>query len=558
MLTRLYLKDFAIASAVDFDLQAGLGVISGETGAGKSLLVDALLLLSGSRADPGVVRHGAERAELGAEFQLDDAPLALAWLRERELDDEQRCLLRRVIRADGGSRAWINGSPATVTQLGELAGLLIEIHGQHEHQALLERAQQLRLLDAFAEHPDLLEEVTRCHAAWRALVDEREALEGGGDPAERIEYLRHQLSQFKGRRLAPEHVAALSAQQRRLAAGQEIADALSTAQRRLAEDGTGGARGAVSGARHALERVVEHLPALAETVALLDSASIQLDEAAAQLERCADDVDLDGDSMAAVEAELSDLHELSRRHRVPMESLAETQQALQAELERLQDADAIRERIAKAITAAEKAWQQAAGALGKSREAAAKRLGEEVSRLMESLGMGGGRLVVELSPQAGSDPHPAGAERAELCVSANAGQPPRPLRKVASGGELSRISLAIEVATFGGDGVPTLVFDEVDSGIGGAVAEVVGMKLRSLAEHRQVLCVTHLPQVAAQAHYQFRASKRIEDGITRSRLERLDETGRVDELARMLGGVDITDTTLAHARQMLELAARRR
>ncbi len=558
MLTRLYLKDFAIASAVDFDLQAGLGVISGETGAGKSLLVDALLLLSGSRADPGVVRHGAERAELGAEFVLDDAPAALAWLRERELDDEQRCMLRRVIRADGGSRAWINGSPATVTQLGDLAGLLIEIHGQHEHQALLERAQQLRLLDAFAEHPALLDEVARCHAAWRSLVDEREALEGGGDPAERIDYLRHQLAQFKGRRLAPEHVTALSAQQRRLAAGQEIADALSSAQRRLADDGSDGARSALTGARHALERVVEHLPALADTVALLDSASIQLDEAAAQLERCADDLDLDGDSMAAVEAELSELHELSRRHRVPMEALAETQQALQAELERLQDADALRERIGTAIASAEKAWQKAAAALSKSRAKAAERLGSEVSALMESLGMGGGRLVVELSPQSSPNPHPVGAERAELLVSANAGQPPRPLRKVASGGELSRISLAIEVATFGGDGVPTLVFDEVDSGIGGAVAEVVGIKLRELAAHRQALCVTHLPQVAAQAHYQFRASKRIESGVTLSRLERLDEGGRVDELARMLGGVDITETTLAHARQMLQRAASKR
>ena len=554
MLTRLYLKDFAIASAVDFDLQAGLGVISGETGAGKSLLVDALLLLSGSRADPGVVRHGAARAELGAEFALDDAPLALAWLQERELDDGQRCTLRRVIRADSGSRAWINGSPSTASQLAELAGLLIEIHGQHEHQALLERGQQLRLLDSFGEHHAALDEVIRCHAAWRTLVDQREALEGGGDPAERIDYLRHQLSQFKGRQLSAEHLAALSAQQRRLAAGQEIADALSYAQRRLADDGTGGARGAIVGARQALQRVTEHLPALAETAALLESASIQLDEAAIQLERCAGDLELDGDSMTAVDAELADLHELSRRYRVPMDALADTHQGLLAELERLLDSDAARERIAKAIDQAERAWQTAAASLSASRLAAAHRLSGEVSALMEELGMSGGQLVVEFSPQPGSHPHPSGAERIELCVSANAGQPPRPLRRVASGGELSRISLAIEVATFGGDGVPTMVFDEVDSGIGGAVAEVVGIKLRALARHRQVLCVTHLPQVAAQGHYQFRASKRVEDGVTRSRLERLDPAGRVDELARMLGGLEITRTTLAHARQMLAQA----
>ncbi|MCK7593119.1 DNA repair protein RecN [Pseudomarimonas salicorniae] len=555
MLTRLYLKDFAIATAVDFDLQKGLGVISGETGAGKSLLVDALLLLSGSRADPGVVRHGADRAELGAEFLIDSDSPARAWLRERELDDESRCLLRRVIRADGGSRAWINGSPATAGQLGELAGMLIEIHGQHEHQALLDRVQQLRLLDGFGGHEALAAAVLEAHRLWRARVDERDGLEGGGDPAQRIDYLRHQLAQLDALSLDPEHIESLTQRQRRLAAAQQIAEALESAQQRLAEDGTGGARGALLSARHALERVTQHLPALEDTVALLDTASIQLDEAALQLERCAGDLELDADSAQAVERELSDLHELARRHRVRMEELADLRDRLREELERLEDLDGRRERIDREIAAAAEAWTHAAGRLTAARQKTAARLGTEVSALMEELGMSGGRLLVELSPQAGPDPHPAGAERAELCVSANAGQPPRPLRKVASGGELSRISLAIEVATFGGDGVPTMVFDEVDSGIGGAIAEVVGLKLRALAAHRQVLCVTHLPQVAAQGHYQFQVSKRIEEGVTRSQLRRLDASGRVEELARMLGGLEITDTTLAHARQMLAQAA---
>lgn len=554
MLSRLYLKDFAIASAVDFDLQPGLGVITGETGAGKSLLVDALLLLSGSRADPGVVRHGAERAELGAEFELDDAPAALAWLGERELDDGPRCQLRRVIRADGGSRAWINGSPATVSQLGELAGLLLEIHGQHEHQALLERGPQLTLLDAFGAHPALVDAVRARHAEWKALTEQRAELEGGDDPAERIDYLRHQLRQFSGRELSAEHIEALIVQQRRLAAGQQIAEALQAAQQRLSEDGHGGARGALTAARHALERVREHLPALAETLSLIDSAAIQLDEAAARIERSADELELDADSSQSVEAELSDLHELARRHRVPMERLAECRERLQGELQRLEDADALRERIDGEIAAAARRWAEAAAELTRSRRAAAERLGREVSALMQDLGMAGGLLRVDLLPQADELPQGFGAERVELCVSANAGQPPRPLRKVASGGELSRISLAIEVATLGGDGVPTMVFDEVDSGIGGAVAEVVGRKLRALAAHRQVLCVTHLAQVAAQGHYQFQVSKQNEDGVTRSRLTRLDDGGRVEELSRMLGGLEITETTRAHARQMLKRA----
>jgi DNA repair protein RecN (Recombination protein N) len=555
MLSRLYLKDFAIATAVDFDLQEALGVISGETGAGKSLLVDALLLLSGSRADPSVVRHGAERAELGAEFLLDANSPAMAWLAERELDDGSRCLLRRVIRADGGSRAWINGSPSTIGQLGELAAMLVEIHGQHEHQALLDRGQQLRLVDDFGAHADLLAAVQNTHRAWRTLVDERESLTSAGDPAQRIDYLRHQLSQLSSRNLDPAHITELSARHRRLAAAQQIADALGSAQRQLAEDGTGGARGALRGARNALERVQEHLPALADTVSMLDSAAIQLDEAAIQLERCAGDLELDADSAEAVDAELSDLHEMGRRHRAPMEELGAIRDRLSLELEALVSVDSRREQLDRAIAAAAGTWSTAAQALSKARAKAAAQLGSEVSALMEELGMVGGRLVAELTAQPGADPHPAGAERVELCVSANAGQPPRPLRKVASGGELSRISLAIEVATFGGDGIPTMVFDEVDSGIGGAVAEVVGLKLRALAAHRQVLCVTHLPQVAAQGHYQFRVSKRIEDGVTRSRLERLDQAGRVEELARMLGGLEITDTTLAHARQMLQQAA---
>ncbi|GIX36177.1 MAG: DNA repair protein RecN [Lysobacteraceae bacterium] len=556
MLIRLHLKDFAIASEVDVDLRPGLGVITGETGAGKSLLVDALMLLCGQRADAAVVRHGAERAELGAEFQLEEDAPALAWLREQELDDGRQCLLRRVIRADGGSRAWINGSPATVAQLAALAPMLVEIHGQHEHQALLDRQQQLRLLDGFGGHAGLCEEVRRSYEAWRDLGQARQRLEGGQDPSERLAEIEHQLARFRGLDLDPAHIEALSAQQRRQAAAQEIAEALEQAQRALADDGHDGARGGILAARHALQRIAGHLPPLEETLALLDAAAIQLDEAAAQLERHASDLELDAASAEAVEQELSALHELARRHRVPMEALLETRTGLEQERDRLQDLDAHRARLDREIEAAAQRWAEAAARLTRAREEAARRLEQAVSALLPELGMAGAVLEVARTPAPSAEPNPLGAERIELCVSANAGQPPRPLRKVASGGELSRISLAIEVATLGGDGVPTMVFDEVDSGIGGAVAEVVGRKLRDLAAHRQVLCVTHLAQVAAQAHYQYRVSKRIVDGLTRTRLEALDDEARIEELARMLGGVEITEATRAHARQMLEDAAR--
>lgn len=552
MLTRLAVKDFAIAAAVEFDLAAGLGVISGETGAGKSLLVDALLLLSGQRADPGVVRHGAERAELSAEFRLAEDAAALAWLRENELDDGLDCQLRRVVRADGGSRAWINGRPATAGQLAALAEALVEIHGQHEHQALLDRVQQTRLLDGFGGHEAALEAVRLAHVEHREARRALEQLDGVGDPAERIAYLQHQLGQFAGLRLAPEHIDTLIAAQRRQAAARDIAQALEGSQRRLADEGAGGARAALRSSMAALARIQEYEPAIGETLALLESAGIQLDEAAAQIDRLADRLDLDAGSAEAIESELGTLHELARRHRVELHALQQAHDRLAAELEQLQDAGQRRGRLQQTLDAARRRWDAAAAALSEARRNAAQRLQGDVDALLGELGMGGGRLVVELeSIDAAQLPQPGGAEKVELLVSANPGQPPRPLRKVASGGELSRISLAIEVATFGGDGVPCMVFDEVDSGIGGAVAEVVGQKLRALAAHRQVLCVTHLPQVAAQGHYHYRVSKQAVEGVTSSRIERLDKPGRIEELSRMLGGIEITAATRKLASQML-------
>jgi DNA repair protein RecN (Recombination protein N) len=553
MLRHLSLRDFAVVSAVELEFSAGMTVVSGETGAGKSLLVDALLWLTGARADAGIVRHGAERAELAAEFALDDAPEAAAWLREAELDDGEACQLRRVIRADGGSRAWINGRPATLSQLSELGERLVEIHGQHEHQALLARGHQLELLDAFGRHPQARDEVARLAADW-AAVDRRLAeLARAGDVGERLAWLEHQLDEFGREALAPADIEALLAAHRRQAHGAALLEGCEAALERLAgDDGPSLAR-TLRQVGGELDRLREHEPRLAEIVQALESAGIQLDEAARALGHLRDGFDLDPSRLAELDARLGRLHELSRRFRVPLDQLDARRQALAQELDELRGAGEAQVALLAQRDALAVQWRAAATTLTLARVKSGDALGAAVSQLMHELGMGGGRFVASLEP--GPDgPHPLGAERVEFLVSANAGQPPRPLRKVASGGELARIALAIEVAALGLDPVPTMIFDEVDSGIGGAVAEVVGRKLRTLGERCQVMCVTHLPQVAAQGHHQFQVSKAVNGGATQSSVAALDAKARIEELARMLGGVEITRETRANAKQMLQRA----
>ncbi len=550
MLVSLFVKDFAIVSAVEAGFSAGLTVVSGETGAGKSLLVDALLLLTGQRADASMVRAGAERAELTARFSPAPGSPALEWLRRNDLDEDGECLLRRTIRADGGSRAYINGRPATATQLAELGALLVEIHGQHAHQALLERGRQLRLLDAAAGHGDALAAMREAARRWARLNREIGDLRGRGDPAQRRDELARQVQELAHENLAPSAIEELIAAHRRQSHAASLIEGCGRAADALSGDGA-----MLSGLRRVrseLARLVDHEPRLSEIDALLDGAAIGLDEATSALDRLRDDLDIDPERLVELDARLSRLHELSRRQRVPLDGLAQRRDELQAEFDALSDSGETLARLEREREAAAAAWRALATQVSAARAAAAERLGREVSERMATLGMDGGRFSIALEPAGDGHPHPEGIERAEFQVSANPGQPLRPLRKVASGGELSRISLAIEVAMLGQDNVATMVFDEVDTGIGGAVAEVVGQTLRALGSRCQVLCVTHLPQVAAQGHRHLYASKSAEGGTTASRIDLLDDSGRIQELARMLGGVEITRATREHARQMLE------
>ena len=528
-----------------------LTVISGETGAGKSLLVDALNLLSGLRADSGVVRHGSDRAEWSAGFDLSDAAAARTWLLiENELDDADgaSCAAPSARR---GSRAWINGRPATASQLGELNSLLVEIHGQHEHQALLSKTSQLALLDAYGRHETLLAAVRDAAGGWSALLRERDLLNKAGDASERSDWLAHQLDELQHESLQPDAIAELDVQHRRHAHAAGLIAACDEALSRLASDDTPALSRQLQQLRTGLERMREHEPRLGDIDAMLDAAAIQLDEATRQLQRVRDDLDLDPAQFDALERRLGRIHDLARKHRVAPGQLAAQQAQLADELEQLRHAGARLAQLDGEIAPATADWQRASGVLGKARRKAAQKLATATTALIGELGMGGGRFEIALEAVDGARPDPQGGERVEFLVSANAGQPPRPLRKVASGGELSRISLAIEVAALGLDAVPSMVFDEVDSGIGGAIAQIVGQKLRALGEKRQVLCVTHLPQVAAQGHAHYRVSKTSGDEVTVSSVQQLDPGERQEELARMLGGVKLTPEARAAARRLL-------
>jgi DNA repair protein RecN (Recombination protein N) len=551
MLSSLSIRNLVTVESLQLELDSGMSVLTGETGAGKSILIDALGLVLGDKADSSLIRHGSEKAEITAEFDLAKLPEIGNWLVSNELDDAGECLLRRIISRKGRSRAFINGTPVTLGTLAALGSQLVDIHGQHAHQSLMHRSHQRELLDAFAGNGNLSATLATCWRDWKALGKRIESLEQAQQERDsRIDLLRFQVDELQQLDLKPGEWPALEQEQRRLGnAGSLLAESQQLLSLLYEDDG----------ARDLLQRAVilsgrmgqsdEALPA--DALAMLNSALIELDESAPLLQHYADSIEQDPHRLQEIDIRMSNLLQAARKHRIEPEELTAHLEQLETQLTSIENSGEQLEQLGREQAALAEEWMHLARKLGRARAKAAKALALQVTQTMQTLSMPKGTFSISLVESAGGQPGEHGLETVEFMITTNAGQPPQPLTKIASGGELSRISLAIQVATIGYSTIPTLIFDEVDVGIGGGVAEIVGSLLRQLGEQRQILCVTHLPQVAAQAHNHLRVEKESGDDGSWTSITPLDEEKRVVEIARMLGGVELTQTTLDHAREMI-------
>lgn len=551
MLVHLSVDNYAIAEHIEAEFSGGMTVLTGETGAGKSILLDALGLALGDRADAAVVRHGAERAEINATFDIRAIAAARDWLRERDLLAGDDCLLRRVITAEGRSRGYINGQPATLQDLKAIGGLLIDIYSQHAHQSLLQRSQQRTLLDAYAGTDALADKVRELASQFQRGSERLASLSNARDEqTSRVQLLSYQVDELDKLALGDEELEALEAERRALANGEQI---LRNSQHALAlcREGEINVVNILNQALKSLGELDAAQPALVNAEQMLSSALIQVEEASVELQHHLDRFELDPARLAALESRLDAIYDVARKHRIQAPQLPELHRELRAELESVVGSAGQVEQLEAELRELLGEYRKAAADLSRRRQQAAQKLQKQVEKQLQALAMGGCRFSIALTARDGDAPHAHGAEEIEFLVSTNPGSPPQALNRIASGGELSRISLAIQVVTAQTTAIPTLVFDEVDVGIGGATAEVVGNLLRELGSRGQVLCVTHQPQVASKGHHHFNVEKVTEKKVVRTNLRRLDDAEKIEEIARMLGGITVTEQSRSHAREML-------
>lgn len=559
MLVSMQVRDYAIVDRISVELNRGMTVLTGETGAGKSILVDALGLVLGERGSAQLVRSGAKRAEFSAEFDITELPGVRTWLEEQSLDDGNVCLLRRMINADGRSRAFINGTAVPVQQLKSVGELLVDIHGQHFHQSLARRPIQRDLLDYFGGLADLRNETAAAYEEWQALAAHwRRLTDADVDRASRLDLLTFQLQELRALDLGDGETSELLRERQRLSNSGRLAEGTAAALAGLFDDDGGNANSLVADAARSIDGLVSYDSDLQSVVEMLESAGIQIAEAADALRRYGENIDMDPARRDWVEERLDTIQSLSRKHRVTTDELTELQQKLEQEFDDLNNADERGRELEQDVAAVRAIYLQLAKTLSSKRRNAAGTFSAAVTEAMHGLGMPDGEFEVRIETLSDQDARSHGLDAIDFQISANPGQPKMPLSKVASGGELSRMSLAIQVIASDGSAIPTMVFDEIDSGIGGGVAEMLGRRLAELSTSRQVLCVTHLPQVASLAAQHFRISK-VSDGMaTRTSAQLLGKDERVEELARMLGGVDITKKTLEHAAEMFADAPKKR
>jgi DNA repair protein RecN (Recombination protein N) len=548
MLQTLSIRDFVIVDTLDLEFSRGFTVLTGETGAGKSILIDALSLALGARGEGGITRAGCDKAEISAQFDITALPALQTWLNENELPNEdQQLLVRRVIYADGRSRAFINGLAATIQQLRDAGEFLVDIYSQHAHHSLLKPAYQRQVLDSYAGQLALADEVGAAYRIWSTLRQQRVAYEENAAAyADELAELCDQVRELA--QLAPNHEEweSLQNEHARLSHGASLLSGTEEC-RELLSEGEFAALRQLSNIQHKLQHMVEYDASMIEAADTLDSAIIQLEETDRFLNRYLQRTELDPERLNEVEQRIQATHAIARKYRVRPEELAELLLRWQTRMAEL-EGFAHDGELAKQETDAQLVYHQLAHQLSAARQMAAKILSDKITLEMQRLALSGGKFEVALSHQ---EPAATGLESVEFLVAGHAGVSPRPLAKVASGGELSRISLAIRVTTASQGEIPTMIFDEVDVGIGGGVAEIVGQLLKQLGANRQALVITHLPQVAAQGQHHFRVSKSQQGGQTISHIHVLNDDERVQEIARMLGGVEITEATLNHAKEML-------
>ncbi len=551
MLVHLSISNFAITESLEVELQPGMTVLTGETGAGKSIMLDALGLTLGDRTDSGVVRAGAERADIHAEFDISQIPRARQWLQERELLAGDECRLRRVITKEGRSRAYINGQPATVQDVRELGELLIDIHSQHAHQSLLKKPYQRELLDAFAGATELCSALSDDCSHYQKLNKRLTQLESQLDEQSAQEQLlRYQLEELDRLAIQPGEVEELEIEQKQLANAEQI---LSTNHHSLAlcREGEVNAMGILQQALSSLTGCQHGHPSQEAAISLLESARIQIEEAASELQRVTDETELDPQRLQQVEERLDAIYQTARKHRIQPEELPGLQESLQEQLDTLDATDEKLDALRSERDTALANYRKKAEKLSKQRRSAAAKMKKSIEAKLSELAMKHCQIEFAITPLDSDQPHNHGDEDIEILIRSNPNAAMGPLHKIASGGELSRISLAIQVVTAQVATVPTVVFDEVDVGIGGATAEIVGQLLHDLGSRSQVLCVTHQAQVASQGDQHILVQKTGDQNSVRTELHALGDDQKIEEIARMLGGIAITENTLAHAREML-------
>ena len=554
MLLNLNIFDLAVVKSLNLDLEKGMSVLTGETGAGKSILLTALGLALGDRSDSGYVRPNAKRAEINLDFDLSDAPLAKQWLVDNDLNDEQHCFIRRIVNQDGGSKAYINNRPVTLASLKQLSGLLVEIHGQHAHLTLLNPEKQRQMLDTFANNKSLLDAINSVYQSWKQTNNElNNLITASADQIEREELLRYQLQELQQLDLEHYDYSALSEEHNRLANLGQILDEGQKQLDILYENEQQSVNQMLNHSLSALTDLTQFSPELEEITELLTEAQIQVEEGSQQLRRFLESQEADPQRLNWLDNQISIIQDISRKHQTQPGQLPQLALNLEQELNNITHSSERIDELTQNTQQLLTEYKKLSLTLSENRNQNGKKLEKSISEMIKELGMPQGDFLVSVTPHNDDTPKAYGNDKIEFLVSANPGLPAKPLAKVASGGELSRISLAIQVTTSTDKTTPTMIFDEVDSGIGGGIAEIVGQKLRSLSNNRQVLCVTHLPQVASQAH-QHLYVKKHQTETTSSTVSTLNSKQRIEEVARMLGGVNITENTLAHAEEMLSNA----